>query len=262
MAEFINPENIYNHIPKPKVLIQKPPRYMSKSRPTVALETVKNKEPKRTMGPAKVEVSAPDKYLKKYSQEPKLPEKTQSLTFVRTNCAGKKPDVPARTDNAPVDIQTKREQESTKGECTKTTKVAPKKPEPIFVDTRNGHKQPIEYSGLVPKYIKKKDYGAVPEYVLQRNEEMQRAWEEHGKFLKDQQEQEAKSKLSHAERQTILQGLKMKWAKLNHEFQGLPFITDTLHLKRNRVRVEMEMKKLEDDINLIERFKIIYLPED
>ena len=39
-----------------------------------------------------------------------------------------------------------------------TTNVmsVPKKPSPAYVDTARGSKQPLESSGLVPKYIKEK----------------------------------------------------------------------------------------------------------
>lgn len=47
---------------------------MSKYRPTVVLENKLTKDAMRSMGPAKVEVPSPDKYLKKHSKEPKLPE--------------------------------------------------------------------------------------------------------------------------------------------------------------------------------------------
>lgn len=47
---------------------------MSKYRPKVVHETKSNKDAMRTMGPVKLEVPSPDKYLKKHSKEPKLPE--------------------------------------------------------------------------------------------------------------------------------------------------------------------------------------------
>lgn len=47
---------------------------MSKFRQTVVLEKKLTKDAMRTMGPAKVEVPSPDKYLKKHAKEPKLPE--------------------------------------------------------------------------------------------------------------------------------------------------------------------------------------------
>ena len=34
--------------------------------------------------------------------------------------------------------------------------AVPKKPQPIYVDTKKGDKHPMENSGLVPKYLKKK----------------------------------------------------------------------------------------------------------
>lgn len=61
----------------------------------------------------------------------------------------RKPPVPARTDNPPMGIHTKRD-------FIKTAAVVPMKPEPTCVDTNKGHKQRLENSGLVPKYIKKK----------------------------------------------------------------------------------------------------------
>lgn len=47
---------------------------MSKFRPTIVLEKKLTKDAMKTMGPAKVEVPSPEKYLKKHSKEPKLPE--------------------------------------------------------------------------------------------------------------------------------------------------------------------------------------------
>lgn len=61
----------------------------------------------------------------------------------------RKPPVPTRTDNPPMGIHTKRD-------FTKSVVVLPKKPEPAFVDSKKGHKQILENSGLIPKYIKKK----------------------------------------------------------------------------------------------------------
>ena len=49
-------------------------RYMSKHRPAVVLEKKSAKEAMRTMGPAKVELPSPDKYLKKHSKESESPD--------------------------------------------------------------------------------------------------------------------------------------------------------------------------------------------
>ncbi|KAM7369686.1 hypothetical protein PAMP_010990 [Pampus punctatissimus] len=226
--------------------------YMSKFRPTVVLEKKLTKDAMKTMGPAKLEVPSPEKYLKKHSKEPILPQKKQCSKEVRNTCTVKKPPVPARTDNPPMGIYTKRD-------FIKTNTAMPMKPQPICVDTNKGHKELLENSGLVPKYIKKKDYGEVPEYLLQRNEDEQRAQEEYDKFVKEQTNQGAMSHLSDEERQSILERLKKNWDKLHHEYQGLPLVTDTLSKKSRKKRLEEEMEKLENDINLFERFKTIYI---
>ncbi|XP_059183202.1 enkurin [Centropristis striata] len=253
MSEVVYPrESVYNLIPKEEVYTQKPPRYMSKYRETVILEKKSTKDAMRTMGPSKVEVPSPEKYLKKHSKEPKLPEKTQCLTEVRNTRTARKPPIPARTDNPLMGIQTKRD-------FIKTTTVVPMKPQPTCVDTSKGHKQLLENSGLVPKYIKKKHYGEVPEYLQQRNEEERRAQEEYDNFVREQREQGAMKDLSDEERQAVLQGLKKNWDKLHHEYQGLSVVTDNLSKKAHKERLEMAMKQLENDINLIERFKTIYI---
>ncbi|XP_056219727.1 enkurin [Seriola aureovittata] len=247
------PESVYNLIPKEEVHTQKPPMYMSKFRPLVVLEKKSTKDAMRTMGPAKVEVPSPDKYLKKHSKEPKLPEKTQCSKEVRHIYTTRKPSVPARTDNPPLVMHTKRD-------YIKTTTLVPMKPQPTFVDTKKGHKQRLENSGLVPKYIKKKDYGEVPEYLLQRSEEEQRAQEEYDNFVKEQKEQGAMKHLSDEERQAVVEGLKKSWDEVHHEYQGLSLVIDTLSKKAHKARLEVAMKQLENDINLFERFKSIYIP--
>ncbi|XP_051266802.1 enkurin [Dicentrarchus labrax] len=254
MSEVVHPpESVYNLIPREEVHTQKPPRYMSKHRPTVVLEKKSTKDAMRTMGPAKVEAPSPDKYLKKHSKEPKLPEMTQCLKEFRTTCTVKKPPVPARTDIPPMGIHTKRD-------FIKTATAVPMKPQPVCVDTSKGHKQLLENSGLLPKYIKKKHYGEVPDYLLQRNEEEQRAQEEYDNFVREQREKGAMKHLSDEERQTILEGLKKNWDQLHREYQGLSLVTDTISKKFHKERLEVAMKQLESDIGHFERFKTIYIP--
>ncbi|KAL7373223.1 hypothetical protein ABVT39_001803 [Epinephelus coioides] len=253
MSEVVYPpESVYNLLTKEEVHAQKPQRYMSKYRPTVILEEKSNKGAMRTMGPAKVEVPSPEKYLKKHSKEPKLPEKTQCSKEVRNTCTTKRPPVPARTEIPPMGIHTKRD-------FIKTATVVPMKPQPVCVDTSKGHKQPLENSGLVPKYIKKKHYGEVPEYLQQRNEQERRAQEEYDEFVKEQREQGVMKHLSDEERRAVLEGLRKNLHQLHREYQGLSLVTDSLSKKSHKERLEVAIKQLENDINLFERFKTIYI---
>ncbi|TFK11944.1 protein FAM19A5 [Platysternon megacephalum] len=133
------------------------------------------------------------------------------------------PSVPHLTDHPLMGIQSKKNFINTN--AADVIMGVAKKPQPICVDTRQGNKYLLETSGLVPKYINKKDYGLTPKYVIKRNEE----------------------------------GLKKNWEEVHHEFQGLSVEIDTLPKKINKERLESQMKQLEHDINIIEKHKIIYI---
>merc|ERR1712243_124205 len=103
----------------------------------------------------------------------------------------------------------------------------PKKPEKNFVDTRGGDKQPLEPSGLEPRYIHKKDFGKTPVYLTKRNQEMLRAQEEYDAYVAEHFKRGAMRQVPEAQRQEILYGLKQNWEQLHHEYQGLSVVTDT-----------------------------------
>uniref|UniRef100_A0AAY5L2G7 Enkurin domain-containing protein n=1 Tax=Esox lucius TaxID=8010 RepID=A0AAY5L2G7_ESOLU len=246
------PESIYNLIPREELKTEKPARYMSKFRSQVKHEKRLNKAVNKTMGPAKVDVPSPEKYLLKHSKEPKLPE-SKSLT----NSTLKKPNIPAKAKFPLMGIHTKKD--FVKTNAFENIMAVPKKPQPIYADTKSGDKQLLENSGLVPNYIKKKDFGKTPEYLQQRAEEVRRAQEEYDKYIKEHMKQGAMKQLSEDERNNILQGLKKNWGELHHRYQGLSVVTDTTPKKYRKEHLELEMKQLERDINLIERYKTIYV---
>ncbi|XP_054622052.1 enkurin isoform X2 [Dunckerocampus dactyliophorus] len=241
-------ESIYNYLIE-QVDPEKAPRYTSKFRPKINMQAKLIKNTMKTMGPAKVDVPSPDKYLKKHSKEAQLPEKKEGC---RRTCTAKKPPIPSRTEHPPMGIHTQRN-------FMKTTTAAPMKPQPASVDTNRGHKELLEHSGLIPKYIKKKDYGQVPEYLQQRSEEKQINVEKYNRYLKEQMELGAMKQLSDEERQLNLQSLKRTWAELHQEYQRLPLFIDTLLRKTRKERLEAEMQQLEGDIALFEKFKTIYI---
>ncbi|KAJ8010104.1 hypothetical protein DPEC_G00071530 [Dallia pectoralis] len=249
------PESIYNLIPRDEVKTEKPPRYMSKFRTHVRQEKRLNKSSNKTMGPAKVDMPSPEKYLIKHSKEPKLPEKTH-FSYLDDEIL-KKPSIPSKVEFPFMGIQTKKD--FVKANAYENIMAVPKKPQPIYADTNTGDKQLLKNSGLVPNYIKKKDFGKTPEYLQQRAEEVRRAQEEYNSYVKEHMKQGAMKQLSDDERNQILQGLKNNWGELHHQYQGLSVVTDTTPKKYRKERLELEMKQLERDINLIERYKTIYI---
>ncbi|XP_072306456.1 enkurin [Eucyclogobius newberryi] len=247
-------ESVYGLLPKEEENTPKPPRYVSKFRPAVVQEEKLPKRPMRTMGPAKVEGPAPEKFLKKHSKEPKLPDKAQSAKEGRINPL-KKPPVPTHTEVPPMGLQTKRD-------FTKTCTFVSAKPQLTNVDSNKGHKEVLEKSGLVPKYIKKTDFGKVPPYLQQRNAEKQKAQEEYDSYVKEQREKQAMKQLSEEERRDILEGLKKNWDRNHHEYQGLSLVIDTSSKRARKERLETTLKQLEKDIETFERFKIIYIADN
>ncbi|XP_013860808.1 enkurin [Austrofundulus limnaeus] len=253
MSELVNTqEGVYDNLIREEDRVKKPPRYVSKFRPAVVVESKLNKDSKRTMGPAKVETTSPDKYLKKHSKEPRLPENgSKSVRSVHA-CTVRKPPVAVMADSSPVVTHTERYPE-------KTTAAVPVKPGPTSVDFRRRHKQLLENAGLVPKYIFKKDYGEVPAYLQKHKEERQKYQEECKRFEEEQKKQAAIPRMSDEERQAVLEGLKKTWGEVHDLYQKLPMIINTMSMKNHKIHLEEELGQLERNICLFERFTNIYI---
>lgn len=58
---------------------------------------------------------------------------------------------------------------------------------------------------------------------------------------------------------TCSQALKKNWDDLHHQYQGISVVIDTTPKKYKKEHLELEMKQLEQDIDLIERHKTIYI---
>ncbi|KTG06455.1 hypothetical protein cypCar_00014547 [Cyprinus carpio] len=230
-------------------------RYMSKFREQEKLEKEVNKAPSKTMGPAEVDVPSPQKYLLKHSKEPKLPEKKQFK--YEDDELHSTPPIPGRTDQPLMGLHTNKN--FIKTNAVENIMAVPKKPQLGYARTKKGDKQLLENSGLVPKYVKKKDYGQTPEYLIQRREEVKKAQEEYDHYVKERMREGAMKQLSGEERHNILQALKKNWDHLHHQYQGLSVVTDTAPKKYRKERLEQEMKQLETDVELTERHKTIYI---
>uniref|UniRef100_A0A8V0XJ07 Enkurin, TRPC channel interacting protein n=1 Tax=Gallus gallus TaxID=9031 RepID=A0A8V0XJ07_CHICK len=249
-------ESVYNLLPRLEEKPVKPPRYISTFRPSVKLEIEQSKAQWKTMGPAKVAVPSPKNFLKKHSKEPTLPARKKEQESKKLPALS----VPRRTDRPVMGIQSKKN-------FIKTNAVAaitglPKKPQHIYVDRRQGDKYLLETSGLVPKYIKKKDYGVTPKYVTQRSEETKKAQEEYENSVLEYLKKKAMKQLSDEERECLLQGLKKNWEEVYREFQCLSVEIDTIPKKLYKGKLESQMKQLEHDIDVIEKHKVIYIANE
>jgi hypothetical protein len=84
--------------------------------------------------------------------------------------------------------------------------AVPKQPERNLVDNRNGHKFLLDPSGLQPIYVRKKDFGNVPEYINKRREEMARAQADYDSYVSEYFKKGALRTMTDDERGAILNG--------------------------------------------------------
>ncbi|XP_064614205.1 enkurin-like [Liolophura sinensis] len=247
-------ESIYDLIPREELKKPKEARYTSKFRDNVKVEKEKNKDSYKTMGPAKVLVPETTNFLRKHTKEPVLPDKQP---FKYPDEDHRRPAVPAPSDRPLMGLKTTKNFITTN--AVENITSVPKKAEKIYVDTKKGDKHKLDTSGLEPIYIKKKDFGETPQYLLKRREEIRKAQEEYDAYIAEHFRRGTMKQLTREEREHILMGLKANWEEIHKEYQGLSVVTDTAPKKNRKERMEAEMKQLERDIQIIEKHTQIYI---
>lgn len=255
-------ENIYNLIPREKTVIPKPPRYESKFKEVVRDEVKNVKKDHRTMGYAKEPVPRPNEFLKAHEKEFKLPEPPQTNLKVAVRQDDKKKEpVPANNSAERPLLGIKTSKNYVSQNAIDAIMAVPKKPERNFVDTRYGSKFSLDPSGLVPVYVRKKDFGRVPEYIVDRKDESVRARQEYEAYMNEYFKKGALRTMSDEERNAILEGLKRNWDELHHQFQSLSVVIDTIPKRIKKEKLENDMKMLEKDIELLQRHQLIYIAD-
>eukprot|EP00118_Oscarella_pearsei_P012404 m.91348 g.91348 ORF g.91348 m.91348 type:complete len:264 (+) comp36682_c0_seq2:62-853(+) len=256
-------ESIYNLVPERKLAQSKATRYTSTFRRMVKDEYRAQKDGSKTMGPAKLPLSSTKDFLKKCSGEHKL-QTTEKPPKVSPTSGGspksKKPSVPTRKDQPVMGVKSNKN--FVKTNAIENMLIAPKKPMERYADTVTGAIHDLAPSGLIPNYVKKTEYGKVPEYLTKRKQEIEEATREYEEYVRMRQQEGALKEVSGEEREAILEGLKRNWEEVHHQYQGLSVVADTAPKKGRKERMEAEMKQLEKDIEMIERHRVIYIAAD
>lgn len=246
-------ESIYNLVPRPEVPVQKPQRYQSRYNDAVKQFYDSIKSPHRTMGYYQTPLPAPQDYLKKHSKEPHI----EKRSFTYPDEDRRKPPVPTLKEMLPKPAEPTKN--FIKENVRNVLRTAPPKPIPKTVDTKNGDIVVLEFSGLVPKFCMKKEFGKTPKYIVQRKVDMDYSQKAYNDFIAEQRMKGAPHKLTHEERNDLIKGLKENWSQLHHDYLGLSLVTDTLRKKARKERLEDQLHSLEQDINLLERHEDIYV---
>ncbi|KAL8174095.1 UNVERIFIED_CONTAM: hypothetical protein K2H54_038075 [Gekko kuhli] len=122
--------------------------------------------------------------------------------------------------------------------ATEAITLVLKKPLRACVDVWKGDKFLTDHSGLDQKYLKKKDFGALPRYLVKRNEEAQRAKEESDKCIKETLGQKGPKRVSKKRGRMAV---------------------ETIPWKLYREKLETQMNQLEHDISILEKHPVIYI---
>ncbi|XP_055844637.1 enkurin [Episyrphus balteatus] len=138
--------------------------------------------------------------------------------------------------------------------------ATPQRVTPKYVDTAVGERHNLDGTGLVPKHVLSKKFGKTPTYL----NGIRKALEENKCYkLKEPNEvAHGVQILSNADRNAILMGLRENHSELEKTYQLLPIFTDTHSKKQRKAKLEQELKRLEQDILLMESNPVILICDD
>ncbi|CAD6222462.1 GSCOCG00000977001-RA-CDS [Cotesia congregata] len=293
-------ENIMELIIKPPIEIEEPPMYVSKFRNSVKRAFIRGKSAHKTLGVPRVSLNSPQEFLRKHSRneikhsdikhkhyhipnyQHKLPEwKPQKLT----NPSDK---IPRNTVNSGKNFK--------QDNIVKVKNAQAKKPILYYVDDRLGNSFPRKPNGNFS--VNPNMENENPLYYLEKNRQNEKTRKKLlEKFMKsnknstDQSSAKCETSLEHdglestendkklskkkhtkreqscryvteEERAQLLLGMKKRWEDMMKQFQSLPFLTDTPPKAKRKAKMEQDLKQLEKDIDMIERYPHIYVYND
>lgn len=259
-------ESIYNLVPEPYVEPQKPPMYRSKYDPNAPLtsstfglhgttatvgggvnEIRKNHTLSSTFGPTSQSTTSAANFLKAGSKT-RLPPQLAS-SFMRSD-GSSKPLVPRREDKPVMGLRTSKN--FITANAVEAILSVPQMPQNDGVD-----------------YISKEDYGKVPEYLSQVKEEIRRENDMIDEYVRKQlaQDEDAPEEFTEMEEQLridLINKLKTKWDDVNEKYQKICHRTSfesfgDIAFKEGK---ERELKKLENDIMMLQRAGSVMVSED
>ena len=160
------------------------------------------------MGYLKEPVPKPDDYLKAHAKEfthqfprPPNPNETNDQNDHESSV---KPPVPRHNEQPLLGLKSNKNFISQN--AVDTIMTVPRKPEKNVVDSRKGAKFNLESSGLTPVYVKKKNFGTIPNYIVDHKNESAKAKEEYDAYMNEYFKRGALRTMSDGERDAILNG--------------------------------------------------------
>jgi len=258
-------ESIYNLVPEPVVVKEKPPMYRSKHDPKAAVAgstfgthgTTQlpgagrvQKLPSATFGPSEKTNPNPRQYLKKGEHCEKAKPRRNEPTNFKYPSAGRKPEVPRMEDKPVMGLRT------TKNFITANAVEA-------ILQVPQGLPEPE------PDYLSKADYGQVPSYLSQVKEEIRRENDMIDAYVAEMgrlqdggtEDQVQLTEMDEDERRALLSALKRKWDSVNANYQKLTHQVnlDTAGKIKRKETMERELEQIEADIEKLENRGAVYV---
>jgi len=251
-------EHIADLVPVPKEIKEKPTIYKSIHTKAVRTEEKENRFDCKTMGKIKTTPPNPKQPVTQGTGDKRRKILADSRKAPSNQVKNRKPAVPS-VKQLPKYAKKSSNVDKIHENAMRNINSVPKRPKHIYVDSVNGNKNEIENSGLVPKYVKKVDYGKLPDYISKRNAEVENAENLYDAYLKKHLDEQAAKEISEEERLSLLSNLKKKWEQLNYKYQGLSVVTDTVPKKFRKEKLEEEMSDMQADIKFLERHTKIFI---
>jgi len=106
-------------------------------------------------------------------------------------------------------------------------------------------------------YMKKADYGKVPQYLTQIKADITQELEYIQK-LQEEEDEKRRSQIKlmpEEQRQELIENLKAKWEKVNRDYQGQTHLTnlDTIGKRRRKENYEQTLQQIERDIEKLNK---------
>eukprot|EP00878_Enallax_costatus_P019560 GHUV01020637.1.p1 GENE.GHUV01020637.1~~GHUV01020637.1.p1 ORF type:complete len:256 (+),score=61.15 GHUV01020637.1:715-1482(+) len=237
-------ESIYNLLPRPRVVMPRPPMYHSKHPGEVdpAQFGGPKARPAATMGkPVGHNADPPEAFLRSHAKEPVLTQPT--LTRPKEKV---KPPVPAKEEKPVMGLK------SNKNFIT-TNAV-----EVILSSPKKGQKEE-------KSYLERPGFGKVPVYLKRNQQQIAREQQQIEEYLRLREQpanQPTAVPMSEAERAELLRHLKLKWAAVNAEYQKLGFVMDIESKIKRHEAMEAQLAEIEKDIKTLERGDVVLIVPD
>lgn len=268
-------ESIYNLIPMPPQVIERPPMYRSKHNAKLPpsystfgvsgtskmqsncdggddqLDVAGSKHKARksagTMGKPMGEVQ-PQRFLKRGNGNPTLPVPGKFERKMITG-AEKRPAVPKQADKPVMGLMT--EKNFVVANAVDNILAAPRKNPPVATIKEGAVAQHSAY-GKTPKYLQK---------TKQKLAEEQQLVAEYHKRAEEQAGGQRMREMTTAEREEMVSRLKQKWENTHKQYLAMTFSLDTITKVQRKEALEAELEQLEKAIAKMSK-KLIYVYDD